>query len=426
MPNLQHASLEEIKIIQWLQLKKQLLYLEQHSPFYADLFKKLELDISSVQGYDEFRKIHITTKEDLQLHNEDFICVSKEDIIDYVTTSGTLGKPVSMGLNEADLQRLTTNEYESFKLAGVNKEDVVQITTTLDRRFMAGLAYFLGLRKLGAGIVRTGSGLPQLQWDSIERFKPKYLIAVPSFLLKMVEYAQLNNIEYKKSSIKAAICIGEPVRKVDYEINMLGARLKELWDIEIFSTYASTEMATAFTECKFHRGNHLQPELIFTEILDQEGKHVLPGEIGELVITSLQTETMPLLRFATGDMLTFTEEPCPCGRNTQRLSPVVGRKQQMIKLKGTSLYPQSLIEILNGVEGLEAYVIEVRRGEVGTDTVTVKLSDSLTLDQIDHLIGQFKSRLQVSPELKVVSMQEIESLKFPDGSRKPQVFRDFR
>ena len=426
MPNLQHASLEEIKIIQWLQLKKQLLYLEQHSPFYADLFKKLELDISSVQGYDEFRKIPITTKEDLQLHNEDFICVSKEDIIDYVTTSGTLGKPVSMGLNEADLQRLTTNEYESFKLAGVNKEDVVQITTTLDRRFMAGLAYFLGLRKLGAGIVRTGSGLPQLQWDSIERFKPKYLIAVPSFLLKMVEYAQLNNIEYKKSSIKAAICIGEPVRKVDYEINMLGARLKELWDIEIFSTYASTEMATAFTECKFHRGNHLQPELIFTEILDQEGKHVLPGEIGELVITSLQTETMPLLRFATGDMLTFTEEPCPCGRNTQRLSPVVGRKQQMIKLKGTSLYPQSLIEILNGVEGLEAYVIEVRRGEVGTDTVTVKLSDSLTLDQIDHLIGQFKSRLQVSPELKVVSMQEIESLKFPDGSRKPQVFRDFR
>jgi len=96
-----------------------------------------------------------------------------------------LGKPVSLALNNADLDRLTINELESFKIAGVHKEDVVQITTTLDRRFMAGLAYFLGLRKLGAGIVRTGSGLPQLQWDSIERFKPKYIVAVPSFLLKM-------------------------------------------------------------------------------------------------------------------------------------------------------------------------------------------------------------------------------------------------
>lgn len=426
MPNLPNASLEEIKRMQWLQLKKQLLYLQQKSPYYSKLFKELDLDVEAIQSYDKFRKIPITTKEDLQQHNEDFICVPKTEIIEYVTTSGTLGKPVSMALNEADLQRLTNNEFESFKLAGVQKEDVVQITTTLDRRFMAGLAYFLGLRKLGAGIVRTGSGLPQLQWDSIERFKPKYLVAVPSFLLKMVEYAQQNNIDYKNSSVKVAICIGEPVRKVDFELNTLGARLKELWDIEIYSTYASTEMATAFTECKYQQGNHLQPELIYTEILDQDGIQVLPGEIGELVITSLQTQTMPLLRFATGDMLTFTEEPCLCGRNTLRLSPVVGRKQQMIKLKGTSLYPQSLIEVLNSFEGLEAYVIEVRRGEIGTDTVTVKISNSLSLEQIDHLIGQFKSKLQVSPELEVVSLQEIESLKFPDGSRKPQVFRDFR
>lgn len=426
MSNLQFASLEEIKKLQWLQLKKQLLYLQKKSPAYIGLFRKLGLDVASIRGYEEFRQIPITTKEDLQRYNENFICVAKEEIIDHVTTSGTMGKPVSMALNEADLQRLTNNEYESFRLAGVQKEDIVQITTTLDRRFMAGLAYFLGLRKLGAGIVRTGGGLPQLQWDSIERFKPKYLVAVPSFLLKMVEYAQQNNIDYKNSSVKAAICIGEPVRKVDFELNTLGERLKGLWDIEIFSTYASTEMATAFTECEYHRGNHLQPDLIYTEILDLDGKQVLPGEIGELVITSLQTQTMPLLRFATGDMLTFTEEPCLCGRNTLRLSPVVGRKQQMIKLKGTSLYPQSLIEVLNGIEGLEAYVIEVRRGELGTDTVTVKISESFNLEEIDLLVGQFKSKLLVNPELQVVSLQEIERLKFPDGSRKPRVFLDFR
>ncbi len=409
-----------------MQLKKQLLYLQLHSPFYKRMFKKENIDVNSILSYNDFSRLPLTTKEDLQLFNEDFISVPHEDIIDYVTTSGTLGKPVSLTLNNADLDRLTNNELESFKIAGVEKKDIVQITTTLDRRFMAGLAYFLGLRKLGAGIVRTGSGLPQLQWDSIDRFKPKYIVAVPSFLLKMVEYAEANSIDYKNSSVKAAVCIGEPVRTIEYELNTLGSRIKELWDIEIYSTYASTEMATAFTECEFHKGNHAQPELIFTEILDQEGRHVIPGEIGELVITTLQMQTMPLLRFATGDMLTYTEEPCSCGRNTMRLSPLVGRKKQMIKLKGTSLYPQSIIEVLTGMQEIDSFVIEARRDELGLDTVIVKIPDTVTLEKIKVLTERFKSKLQVTPEIELVSPGEIESLLYPGESRKSQVFRDFR
>jgi phenylacetate-CoA ligase len=419
-------SLSHMKQVQWLQLEKQLRYLERNSPYYRKLFKHHEIDISAIKSYADFNNLPLTSKEDLQDHNEEFISVPREDIIDHVTTSGTLGNPVSMMLNEADLQRLTLNEYESFKMAGVKRSDVVQITTTLDRRFMAGLAYFLGLRKLGAGIIRTGGGFPQLQWDSIERFKPKYLVCVPSFLLKMAEYAIANDIDMKNSSVKAAICIGEPVRNVEFELNSLGRRIKELWDIELYSTYASTEMATAFTECHAHEGNHLQAELIYAEILDQAGVHVIPGEVGELVITTLQTETMPLLRFATGDMLTYTEEPCKCGRNTMRLSPVLGRKKQMIKLKGTSLYPQSLIEVMNRVKEIGSYVIEARRGELGIDTVTVKIPQNVSPDTLNELYEQFRSRLQVAPEIIAVSMQEIEALKFPDESRKPQVFRDFR
>lgn len=419
-------SLSHIKQVQWLLLEKQLRYLDHHSPFYSEMFRNLKLDITTIKTYSDFKKLPLTSKEDLQQYNNKFLSVPREDIIDHVTTSGTLGKPVSLMLNEADLQRLTLNEYESFKIAGVKKSDVVQITTTLDRRFMAGLAYFLGLRKLGAGIVRTGSGFPQLQWDSIERFKPKYLVCVPSFLLKMVEYAIANNIDYKSSSVRSAICIGEPVRNVEYELNSLGKRIKELWDIELYSTYASTEMATAFTECNAHQGSHLQPELIYAEILDQEGVHVIPGEVGEMVITTLQNETMPLMRFATGDMLTYTEEPCSCGRNTMRLSPVLGRKKQMMKLKGTSLYPQSIIEVMNQITGISSFVIEVRRGELGLDAVTVKIPEDVSLDTLNLLYEQFRSRLQVAPEIEAVSLGEIETLKFPSDSRKPQIFRDFR
>ncbi|MBK5191611.1 MAG: AMP-binding protein [Flavobacteriaceae bacterium] len=426
MSNIYTASSGEIKRIQWLQLEKQLLYLQKNSGFYRKLFKKNEIDPDKINSYIEFQKIPITTKENVQEFNQDFLCVPESEIIDFVTTSGTLGKPVSFALNETDLQRLATNEMESFKMIGIKKEDVVQITTTLDRRFMAGMAYFLGLRKLGAGIVRTGSGFPQLQWDSIARFKPKYLVAVPSFLLKMIEYSELNNIDCNNSSVKAVICIGEPIRDLEFKLNSLGSKISKLWDIELFSTYASTEMATAFTECEAHRGNHAQPELIFTEILDEAGNPVKPGETGELVITTLQVETMPLLRFATGDMVSYTDEPCPCGRNTLRLSPVLGRKKQMIKFKGTSLYPQHIIEVLNNFKGIPAFVIEVNTNDVGTDAVVVKIPDSLSAEKVSLLKEHFKSKLQVTPTLEQVSLKIIEKLKSPEGSRKPLVFIDYR
>ena len=426
MKNIQTASKEEIAEIQWLRLKNQMLFLDKNSKFYHKRFKKNDIDLSEIHTLDDLRKIPITTKEELQLYNNDFICVPKEDIIDHVTTSGTLGRPVSLALNNADLDRLALNEMQSFQIIGVKKEDVVQITTTLDRRFMAGMAYFLGLRMLGAGVIRTGSGLPQLQWDSIERFQPKYLIAVPSFLLKMIDYAQEHHIDFKKSSVKAAICIGESIRNMDLEFNALSKKIKQLWDIELFSTYASSEMATAFTECELHVGNHAQPDLIFTEILDQAGAPVKPGEVGELVISTLQNTTMPLLRYATGDMVSFIDDPCKCGRNTIRLSPVIGRNRQMIKLKGTSLYPQNVIDTINEFDKISLFVIIAERGNLGIDNLIIKIPDTSTLTLIQLFKEFLKSKLQVTPTLEMALPSDIEKLKYPADGRKPRVFIDNR
>lgn len=426
MLNIQTASKEEIAQLQWLHLKNQMLFLDKNSKFYHKIFKKNKIDLNEINSLKDFRKIPITTKEELQFYNDDFICVPKEDIIDYVTTSGTLGRPVSLALNNSDLERLAINEMQSFKIVGIQKEDIVQITTTLDRRFMAGMAYFLGLRKLGAGIVRTGSGLPQLQWDSIERFKPKYLIAVPSFLIKMIEYAQEHHIDYKNSSVEAAICIGESVRKIDLELNALGKKIEQLWGIELFSTYASSEMATAFTECEYHVGNHSQPDLIFTEVLDQSGEPTKPGEVGELVISTLQNTTMPLLRYATGDMVSYHDEPCKCGRNTIRLSPVIGRNKQMIKLKGTSLYPQNIIDAINEFDKIDLFIVEAYRGNLGLDELVIKIPDTSTLTMITLFKEFLKSKLQVTPRLQMVLPSEIEKLKFPEDGRKPREFIDNR
>jgi len=417
-------NLETIKKEQWKLFQNQLEYISENSPFYKRIFKEKSISIEDIKSFNDLYKLPVTSKEDLQQYNSEFIAVPEDDIIDFVTTSGTLGSPVNFALNDADLNRLAENEYRSFQLTGLKKPDKVQITTTLDRRFMAGMAYFLGLRKLGAGIIRTGSGLPQLQWESIERFKPNYLVAVPSFLLKMLQYAKENNIDFRNSSIKAAICIGEPLRDQNFELNALGKKITELWDIELFSTYASTEMSTAFTECTEHQGNHVPTDLIHTEVLDENGEQIKAGEIGELVVTPLGTQTMPILRFATGDMVTYHESKCVCGRNTPRLSSVVGRKQQKIKLKGTSLYPQHIIEVLNSYGKIEAFVIEARLDDLGGDFVEVIVPD--TFNEVENLKDYFKSKINVTPEIKLIKLEEIAKLKFPKGSRKPQIFRDFR
>lgn len=424
--NIEQSTLTEISNLQNKKLRELVDFVSQYSPYYRRLFATLDISKSAIKTVEDLKKLPITTKDDLQAYNDDFLCVPKSEIVDYVTTSGTLGKPVTFALTEKDLERLAYNEAASFETAGVTKTDVVQLTTTLDRRFMAGLAYFLGTRKLGAAMVRVGSGIPELQWDSIERFQSTYLVVVPSFLLKLISYAETHGIDYRNSSVKAAICIGEPLRDQDFNLNTLGSKIKEKWDIDLYSTYASTEMSTAFTECEAHQGGHHLPELIITEILDEQGNAVKEGEVGELAITTLGIEAMPLLRYTTGDMVQAHTEPCSCGRTTMRLSPVLGRKKHMIKYKGTTLYPQSVIEVLTSFEGLGMYVIEVVIGELGTDRLLIHVSDSLNPLEQKELKEHLRANLRVVPDLILNTKEALKAKKFPEMSRKPISFIDSR
>jgi len=427
IPNIEIAPLSEIKSFQEKKLRELLVYLNKKSPYYKNLFKTKNIAIDSIQTLEDLAALPLTTKEDLQQNNDDFLCVPKHDIIDYVTTSGTLGDPVTFALTDNDLERLAYNEAISFACAGVKKEDILQLTTTIDRRFMAGLAYFLGARKLGAGIIRVGAGIPELQWDSIIKFKPSYLIAVPSFLLKLIEYATVNGIDLKTSGIKGAICIGEPLRNQDFSLNALSEKIKASWDIELFSTYASTEMSTAFSECEAQKGGHHHPELIITEILDVNNNPVKPGEVGELTITTLGIEAMPLLRFKTGDMVIAHTEPCSCGRTTMRLGPVVGRKKQMIKYKGTTLYPPALHNILNEFSAVENFVIELSHNSIGTDEICIKIgANTPTEALLKSIKDHFRAKLRVSPTIEYLDIEEIRTLQFPKLSRKPVLIIDKR
>lgn len=421
------SSIEAVRQYQETALQQLLAYLATHSPYYQRLFAEQGIDVAAIQTLDDLRKLPVSTKDHLQQYNQDFICVPRNAIADYVTTSGTMGTPVTFVLTANDLERLAYNEATSLTYANGGPDDVYQLMCTMDKRFMAGLAYYLGAQKIGAGTVRVGVGEPALQWDSILRFKPTAIVAVPSFLLKLIEYAEAKGIDYKNTSVIKAICIGEPIRNTDLSYNILGKRITDKWNIQLFSTYASTEMATAFTECSHGVGGHQLPELIIVELLDENNQPTPSGEAGEVTITTLGVEGMPLLRFKTGDICHQYTEPCACGRITPRLGPVIGRRQQMIKYKGTTLFPETIFNALNDLRHVENYVVEVATNEFGNDDITVKLGIKQNGVTVDFdFATHFKSTLRVTPKIEILAPAEVGAILASKGGRKPLKFIDKR
>lgn len=438
MKDIEFESIDTIKAFQDEKLRKAVLYLKEHSPYYQRLFEKCHININNIRQIEDLVNIPFTDKKDLQLFNEDFLCVPKEKVIDYITTSGTLGEPVTFGCTEIDLQRLAYNEKKSFSCAGLHPGNILQLMTTIDKRFMAGLAYFLGIRELGASIIRVGNGIPELQWDTIMRIKPDSIMCVPSFIPHLIQYAEEHDIDYKNSSIKNIIGIGEGLRNQNFSLNLLGQQIKSKWDVQLFATYSSTEMGSTFSECEYGCGGHVHPELIIVEIIGEDNMPVVDGDIGEVVITTLGVEGMPLLRFRTGDMCAKIVEPCRCGRNSYRLTPLVGRKNNMIKLKGTTLYPPAINDILDNTDYVQNYVMYVQDSEAGTDDVVVKVglkADALARRKafvensgaiVEDLKNRFRAHLRVSPKVEIHSVAEIQAINFPPKTRKPVKFIDLR
>lgn len=426
-PESAYQQANEVKMMQQKKLQELLIYLNQYSAFYKELFTTKNINVGDIKTLVDLKKIPVTTKENLQQRNDDFLCVPRNKVIEYSSTSGTLGSPVIIALTENDLNRLAYNEYSSFTCADGSVNEIYQLMLTLDRQFMAGMAYYSGIRKMGAGIIRLGPGVPSLQWETILRLKPTAIVAVPSFIIKLIQFANEHHIDINQSSVKKAICIGENIRNTDFSLSILGKKITDAWNIQLFSTYASTEMQTAFTECREFKGGHSQPDLIIVEILDENDQPVSPGQPGEVTITTLGVEGMPLLRYKTGDICIHFNEPCACGRTSKRLSPVIGRKKQMIKYKGTTLYPPALFDILNEMEEVLEFVAEVYSNEIGTDELVINILPVNSSEETDRKIrAGLQARLRVSPHVKYATIQEIHKMQMPEAGRKVIKFIDKR
>jgi phenylacetate-CoA ligase len=285
---------------------------------------------------------------------------------------------------------------------------------------MAGIAYYLGLTEIGATTIRTGHSSMKFQQENIAEFQPDALIAVPSFLLKLAE-----TIEQPKN-LDHIICIGEPIRDSSFNPNHLSKKILNEWNVDLRSTYASTEMATAFTECSAHQGGHVLPELMVVEILDENGNEVASGELGEVTVTPLQMEGTPLLRYRTGDLARLYTEPCSCGRNTARLGPIEGRKEQRIKLKGTTLFAQQIAHVIEVSFTHQPYCIVLENDDVGLDKADILVENTTNDIQLSKLQESLNVHLRVKLNIKMVSSKQLRALLLPEGSRKPQKIIDLR
>jgi phenylacetate-CoA ligase len=412
---------------QWPKVEALVNYVQVNSPFYKNYFAQHGLAFNPSFTQNDFKKIPPISKEALQDAQANFLCIPAHHIAEYTATTGTLGKAVSVPLSEHDLQRLALNEEHSFELMELNPYDRVQLMLTLDRQFMAGMAYYSGLRKKGIASVRCGPALPAVQLETALQLQTSVWIAVPSFILKVLDYANAHGFDLKQLAVRKILCIGENIREEDFSLNSLGKRIIEQLPVQLFSTYASTEMQTAFTECVAGCGGHYVTDMLYAEILNEEGQEVEEGAYGELVISTLGIEAMPLIRYRTGDIVRMDSTPCACGRKSPRLSPVLGRKNQMIKYKGTTLYPPLLHHVLHDVDNVIDYLVEVRQNELAQDEVTLHLSVKQQDDiQQEALKEYLKARLRFVPKLLYKSEPEIQQLLFQGGTRKPQRFIDHR
>ena len=416
-------STEQIEIAQQELLRVHLDHCRCSSPYYRDLLAGV---IPQSATFKTLARLPFTEKVAFGTQNRDFLAVAPEQIVEIALTSGITGSPSTVMYTERDLRRIAYNEALSFAACGVTRKDVAMLTCTMDRCFVAGLAYQMGLRQLGVAVIRNGASTLRSHLDLIATLKPTLLVGVPTFLKKLALFHQENGIDPASTSVRKLVCIGEPLRDADLSALDLGSCLEALWKADAHATYATSETCATFCECEERQGGHLHPELAIVEIIDSNGRRLPDGEPGEVVVTPLQVEGMPLVRFKTGDFSFLIREPCRCGRITPRLGPILGRNSQMLKTNGTTIYPLSITSALSVIPGITDYYIEATSVDRLSDHVTVHASVSSDACSAEEIVERLQSRLRVKTSVVIETEAAIASHVFVSGSRKAVRFIDRR
>ncbi len=417
---IEFAPLDEVRAEEELLLRRHIQYCKEHSPFYRERLADVDPRSATLDS------LPLTKKMEISIRNSEFVAVDSTEVADIVFSSGTTGWPTKIVYTQGDLERLAYNEERAFNACGITASDIVLLTCTMDRCFIAGLAYFLGARAIGAAAIRNGHGTLEGHGEVIKHANPTTLVGVPSFLRKLGTYLVEQGMDLPAGTVNKLVCIGEPLRDAQMRPLSVATDLETIWGAKVFSTYASSETVTTFCECTGQAGGHLNPALGMVEILDEDEQPVPDGESGEVVVTPFGVQGMPLIRFRTGDISFINREPCGCGRTSPRLGPILGRKNQLLKVQGTSLYPQAVFSALDEMPEVSEYYLEVYAENELSDRLVVHLSFFDRPVAVEIVLRRLQARLRVKPEVIVEPVADIRRVVFSPESRKPIRFLDLR
>lgn len=403
------------------QIKVQMKRVIAAGGFYS---KRLEgIDVDSIKGQSDFEQLPFSEKADLRdAYPLGLAAVDEEQIVRIHSSSGTTGTPVIIPYTQQDVDDWAELFKRCYEIAGITNLDRIQITPGYGL-WTAGIGFQLGAERLGAMSIPMGPGNTDKQIQFMEDMKSTVICATSSYALLLAE-------EIEKRGVKDKICLKKGVIGSERWGEKMRDRIANELGVELYDIYGLTEVygPGIAINCEHHTGMHYFDDYLYFEIIDPKTGEVLPdGELGELVITTLKKQGAPLIRYRTHDLTRIVPDdvPCPCGRKYPRIDVILGRTDDMVKVKGVNIFPGQIDDILKEVDGASSEYQVFIDHENGKDRMTVFVETVLDGEDIRQfekaLKDTFKSRINVGIVPKAVAIGEL-----PRSEKKSTRVYDYR
>jgi len=405
---------EDLEQLQLERLQSTLYRVGTHVPFYKKKFEELKLNFGDIKSLDDLRRLPFTVKQDLRdNYPYGLFAVPLRDVVRVHSSSGTTGLATVVGYSRNDIKNWSNLVARVLTGAGVTKDDVIQIAFGYGL-FTGGFGLHYGAERLGASVIPISAGNTKRQIQIMQDFKTTVLVCTPSYALVIADTMMEMGINPSGLSLRYGLFGAEPWSEaMRHEINeKLGIRATDNYGL---SEVMGPGVAGECEECN---GLHINEDHFLLEIIDPDTlEPVEPGEIGELVITTLTKEAFPMIRYRTRDLTRFIPEPCPCGRTFTRMQRVMGRTDDMLIIKGVNVFPVQIEKVLFEIKGTEPHyqIIVERENHSDKVTVLVEVTESIFFDQmkkqrqmVDHIKARLTSELGIGVQVKLVEDKTLE------------------
>lgn len=374
-----------LEALQLKRLKTMLERVYSNVPFYKEKFASLGIRPESVKTLEDLRSLPFTVKQDMRdAYPYGLFSSRMEEIVRIHASSGTTGKPTVVGYTKKDIETWSELMARSFVSAGVHRGDIIHNSYGYGL-FTGGLGAHYGAEKLGASVIPMSGGNTKRQILIMKDFGSTVLTCTPSYSLFLAEAAKDEGLDFRGLSLRVGIFGAEPWSE------SMRREIEEKLNISAIDIYGLSEIMGpgVAIECQEAKcGLHIWEDHFIPEIINPETCEPVPeGEKGELVITTITKEGIPLVRYRTRDITSISYEPCPCGRTHARLARMSGRSDDMLIIRGVNVFPSQIESILMRIEGVEPHYLLIvdRKGNLDTLEVQVEVDESLFSDEVKHL-----------------------------------------